>query len=371
MPRIHCGVGRLGLYIAKNHTANKGDNMGSHFQTVGFDLPFKDIKALAEHIIRKEEYIISIGNNRIYGTASLSVGDGIEMWVIASIYELGNETEKELLIHTAFPVFKGKYNDYFQVIEVKEQNDVEAIMRADTVSKNDDMSSLEAELNFFAINYIPDELWALEEDTLIYGSIVGLAYYLESYIPVEEKLKKKIQREKPLGHRKGFADIDLLKKRFRDAKRYREKYKNKITEEEFIQDCRNLTKLRVGDTSFMKLLLPTVPDEKLGGFKYPENENERKYTTDFMVFGEIVEYKEFSNPLTKLPLIWMLVDIDVTYIEIIVDKKSFKGDIKKHNYVRGPIWLQGYIKGCSESEILKKQKDPVKSRWEGLIKISE
>jgi hypothetical protein len=59
--------------------------------------------------------------------------------------------------------------------------------------------------------------------------------------------------------------------------------------------------------------------------------------------GEIIDFREFKNELTKIPLIWMYVDTKITKLEIIGNANYLHGDVQKGKRIGAYVWLQGQI----------------------------
>jgi hypothetical protein len=83
------------------------------------------------------------------------------------------------------------------------------------------------------------------------------------------------------------------------------------------------------DMGRMGLLWPRQLDN-------PEN-------TEYLVQGEIIDWRKIKNAKTETELCWMLVDTKITELEIVGNVKYLNGRIAKGKKLVAYVWLQGQI----------------------------
>ena len=69
----------------------------------------------------------------------------------------------------------------------------------------------------------------------------------------------------------------------------------------------------------------------------------RSCENDYTVRGRILAYRKIRNPLTSSELVWAYIDTGLVKLEIIVNSKDLRGEVKLDGVMSANIWLQGYI----------------------------
>ncbi len=77
---------------------------------------------------------------------------------------------------------------------------------------------------------------------------------------------------------------------------------------------------------------------------------------DYAARGQILNWREISNPRTSTSLVWLYADFGRIRMELIVNRADLKGELRKGAWISAELWVQGHV--LTEKE--------VQSRYEGV-----
>ncbi|HZS05909.1 MAG TPA: DUF3881 family protein [Blastocatellia bacterium] len=77
---------------------------------------------------------------------------------------------------------------------------------------------------------------------------------------------------------------------------------------------------------------------------------------DYAVRGQILNWREITNPLTNAPLVWLFADCGRVRLELLASRNDLKGELSQGAWFSAELWLQGHI--LTEKEI--------QARYEGV-----
>lgn len=64
---------------------------------------------------------------------------------------------------------------------------------------------------------------------------------------------------------------------------------------------------------------------------------------DYLISGQVLAWRETTNPVTQAPLIWLYVDLGKLSLEILANRRSVLGQPMIGATVNAHIWLQGHV----------------------------
>jgi len=77
--------------------------------------------------------------------------------------------------------------------------------------------------------------------------------------------------------------------------------------------------------------------ERLEGFADKACEN------DYVISGRVLSWRDVRNPVTAADLVWIYVDAAVIRIEVLVNRRALRGELKIGAEITANIWLQGHV----------------------------
>jgi Domain of unknown function, E. rectale Gene description (DUF3881) len=90
--------------------------------------------------------------------------------------------------------------------------------------------------------------------------------------------------------------------------------------------------------------------ERLEGFADKACEN------DYVISGQVLSWRDVRNPVTAADLVWIHVDAAAIRIEVLVNRRALRGELRIGAEITANIWLQGHV--LEESDI--------SARYEGV-----
>ena len=77
---------------------------------------------------------------------------------------------------------------------------------------------------------------------------------------------------------------------------------------------------------------------------------------DYLLNGQILSWRELTNPITQVKILWLDVQVGELRIELLVNREQCRGTLSEGMWISAEAWLQGYIVCAQEQQ----------SKYEGL-----
>ena len=96
------------------------------------------------------------------------------------------------------------------------------------------------------------------------------------------------------------------------------------------------SRVKILDTNSAPRISPLSPAQTSPvASKYAEN--------DYLINGKILAWRELTNPLTQIEIIWLDVQVGEFRLELLVNREQCKGTLLEGAGIAAEAWLQGYI----------------------------
>ncbi|HWQ34209.1 MAG TPA: DUF3881 family protein [Blastocatellia bacterium] len=77
---------------------------------------------------------------------------------------------------------------------------------------------------------------------------------------------------------------------------------------------------------------------------------------DFAARGQVLDWREISNPRTQTHLVWLYAEFGRIRLELLVNRADLRGELSRGAWFSAELWLQGHVLTAKE----------VQSRYEGV-----
>jgi hypothetical protein len=64
---------------------------------------------------------------------------------------------------------------------------------------------------------------------------------------------------------------------------------------------------------------------------------------DYVISGRILAWRDMENPVTGNDLVWIYVDAARIRLEVLVNRRALRGELKIGSAITANIWLQGHV----------------------------
>lgn len=127
------------------------------------------------------------------------------------------------------------------------------------------------------------------------------------------------------------------------------------TDTEILFELQNLTE--TGEENFRQRILTVglcglayraeVSGEKRKCIWKMPIEKETKNENDWSLCGKILDFRTLNNSVSGSVLYWIYLDLADFRLEILVNRRALKGELKRGASLHAEVWLQGHIVGES------------------------
>jgi hypothetical protein len=67
------------------------------------------------------------------------------------------------------------------------------------------------------------------------------------------------------------------------------------------------------------------------------------YENDWHVSGRVLAFRELRNPLSGRRLYWVYLDLEQLRLEVLINRRSLRGEISIGAFLEADVWLQGHV----------------------------
>jgi len=64
---------------------------------------------------------------------------------------------------------------------------------------------------------------------------------------------------------------------------------------------------------------------------------------DYLISGSVLAWRDIENPMTDSPLVWVYIDAGKIRLEVLINRRALRGEIKIGAMISASIWLQGHV----------------------------